>query len=58
MERPADTRNNEIEDNEMTGFGIGSRCVVAGPGVDLSLDRIARNVCSDDAPVNARLLVP
>jgi hypothetical protein len=58
MERPADTRNNEIEDNEMSGFGIGSRCVVAGPGVDSSLDRIARNVCTDDAPVNARLLVP
>ncbi len=55
MDRPADTRNNEIEDNEMSGYGIGSRCVVAGPGVNLTLDRIVRNVCTDDRPVDALL---
>ena len=55
MERNADTRNNEIEDNDMSGYGIGSRCVVAGPGVDAAANRIARNVCTDDRPVNAGL---
>lgn len=53
MHRAADTRDNEIEDNELSGYGIGSRCVVAGPGVQAALNRIERNDCSDDAPVNA-----
>ncbi len=52
--RPADTRNNIIEDNEITGFGIGTECVVLGPGVEAAQNRIAHNDCQDDAPVSAR----
>ena len=57
-DRKAVTRDNVIEDNEITGFGMGARCVVAGPGVAAAQNRIGNNVCSDDAPVSARVQRP
>lgn len=53
--RAAITRDNTIEDNEISGYGIASRCVVTGPGVDASQNRIGHNDCEDDAPIDARL---
>jgi hypothetical protein len=53
--RAADTRDNVIEDNEVNGYGIGVKCVVTGPGVSAAQNRIGNNVCTDDAPISARL---
>jgi hypothetical protein len=53
--RPAETRDNVIEFNEMDGFGIGIKCVVFGPGVAVNQNRVGHNDCQDDQPVNARL---
>jgi hypothetical protein len=51
--RPTVTKDNTIEDNQMDGFGIGVKCVVFGPGVLPSANRVGRNTCEDDQPVNA-----
>ena len=51
--RPAPARDNTIEDNELSGFGIGIKCVVYGPGVHPNQNRVNRNNCEDDKPVNA-----
>ena len=48
-ERPAPTRANAIEDNEISGFGISANCIIAAPGVSLAVNTIARNACKDDA---------
>ena len=56
--RPAITRDNIVEDNEISGFGMGAKCVVVGPGVDPTQNRIGHNNCTDDSPVSARLLPP
>jgi parallel beta-helix repeat protein len=52
--RPDIARNNIIEDNFISGFGMGAHCLGVAPGVSLDKNRVARNECSDDAPVNAR----
>ncbi len=44
-ERPARAQLNRIEDNQAGGFGIGSNCVVAAPGVSLSANRVSGNRC-------------
>jgi hypothetical protein len=54
-ERNADARDNSLEDNEISGFGMGARCVVLGPGVNPAQNRIGRNDCTDDTPVSAGL---
>ncbi len=46
-ERPAITRDNLIRDNVITGFGMRSRCIVAGPGVKASDNRITGNQCAE-----------
>ncbi len=53
--RAADTRDNIVEDNEISGFGMGARCVVVGPGVKVAQNRVANNNCTDDVAVSARL---
>ncbi len=53
--RPAVTRDNIVEDNEVSGFGMSAKCVVLGPGVEAAQNRIANNNCMDDATVSARL---
>lgn len=50
------TRGNVVEGNEISGFGMGARCVVAGPGVEAAQNRIGQNDCSDDATLNALLV--
>jgi hypothetical protein len=52
--RPDIARNNIVEDNFITGYGMGAHCLGAAPGVSLEKNRVARNDCSDDVPVNAR----
>ncbi len=52
--RPDIARNNIIEDNYISGYGMGAHCLGVAPGVSLDKNRVARNECSDDAPVNAR----
>jgi hypothetical protein len=52
--RPDIARNNIIEDNFISGYGMGAHCLGTAPGVSLEKNRVARNECSDDVPVNAR----
>jgi parallel beta-helix repeat protein len=52
--RPDIARNNIIEDNYISGYGMGAHCLGVAPGVSLDKNRVARNECSDDVPVNAR----
>jgi hypothetical protein len=52
------TRDNTIEDNEISGFGMSSKCVVVGPGVDAAQNRISNNQCTDDVTVSAGLVLP
>ena len=47
--RPARTVDNQITDNEVTGFGMRRWCIEAAPGVKLAANRIARNRCLDTA---------
>jgi parallel beta-helix repeat protein len=51
--RPDIARGNIIEDNVISGFGMGEHCLGVAPGVTLAANRVARNECSDNAPVNA-----
>jgi hypothetical protein len=44
-ERPAITRNNAIEDNEISGFNMQARCVGFAPNVPRTENRQARNRC-------------
>ncbi len=44
-ERPDPARNNRIENNELSGYGIPNHCVVAAPGVSLADNIIAGNRC-------------
>ena len=52
--RPDIARNNIVEDNSISGFGMGAHCIGVAPGVSLEKNRVARNDCSDNLPVNAR----
>ena len=48
--RPAIARNNIVEDNEISGYNMNSRCIAAAPGVSLKANTIRRNRCRDEAP--------
>jgi parallel beta-helix repeat protein len=52
--RPDIAAGNTVEDNFITGFGMGNHCLGTAPGVALEKNRVARNECSDDTMVNAR----
>jgi len=52
--RPDIARNNIVEDNFISGYGMGAHCLGVAPGVSLEKNRVNRNDCSDDLPVNAR----
>lgn len=43
--RPVVTRNNEIRNNTVTGFGMDRWCVAGGPGLNLSQNSISGNTC-------------
>ncbi len=49
-ERPAVTRDNLIENNEISGTGMAVGCVAVSPGADAAANRIGRNRCSDESP--------
>ena len=46
-ERPAVTRDNLIENNEIAGYGMRSHCIMAAPGIALRDNRIERNRCGE-----------
>ena len=56
-DRPDVARDNTIEGNEITGYGMSRHCVGIAPGVSAAANRIGKNECSDDASV-ARLAKP
>lgn len=45
--RPARTADNQITDNEISGFGMRQWCIGAAPGAKLAANRIAGNRCLD-----------
>jgi len=47
-ERPAVTRNNVIQDNEISGYKIRGTCILAAPSVPFRENTIERNRCSDE----------
>ncbi len=47
VSRPAETRGNTIQDNEITGHGMKAHCIAAAPGVELRLQTIKGNTCQD-----------
>ena len=46
-ERPAPARDDVIEDNEITGFHMASRCVALAPAIEPDWNTVRRNVCRD-----------
>jgi hypothetical protein len=46
-ERPALAQGNIIEDNEISGFKMRSRCVALAPGIKPEWNTVRRNACSD-----------
>jgi hypothetical protein len=52
--RPDIARGNTVEDNFISGYGMGAHCLGVAPGVSLENNHVARNECSDNLPVNAR----
>jgi hypothetical protein len=49
-EHPANTRDNTIRDNHITGHGMHSHCIAAAPGVDLKSQVTKGNTCADAEP--------
>jgi hypothetical protein len=45
--RPAETQDNVIRDNQVSGFGMAKWCIATAPGVSLSSDQIQDNRCTD-----------
>jgi hypothetical protein len=45
-ERPAPAKGNLIEDNEITGFQMDTRCVAAAPGIQPSWNTVRNNRCA------------
>ncbi|MEO8025489.1 MAG: right-handed parallel beta-helix repeat-containing protein [Bryobacteraceae bacterium] len=48
VKRMEETRGNVIRRNRLSGFGMRSHCVTAGPGVALKDNEIAGNACMDE----------
>jgi hypothetical protein len=46
-ERPALSRDNVIEGNEISGHGMASRCLGYAPGVSRKANRVMNNRCAD-----------
>ncbi len=58
-ERPDIAKNNVIENNEISGYGMSRHCIGAAPGVSLAANTVAKNECSDDAVIaRARFATP
>jgi hypothetical protein len=48
-ERPDPARENRIENNEITGYGMEQYCITAAPGVQRDSNQIRSNRCADSA---------
>jgi hypothetical protein len=46
--KPAAARGNTIAGNEVSGYGMRERCVMAGPGVSPGWNRAERNRCASE----------
>jgi hypothetical protein len=46
-ERPAQARDNTIDDNEITGYQMKERCVVNAPGILPNWNTVRGNACRD-----------
>jgi hypothetical protein len=46
--RAAVARDNIVEDNEISGYKMRTRCIAAAPGVSLAENKVRRNRCLDD----------
>ena len=46
-ERPAPARGNTIEDNEITGYKMKTRCIAAAPGIARNANVVWNNRCRD-----------
>jgi len=44
-ERPAPARANVVENNEISGFAMKTRCIGVAPGIEYSMNRIRENRC-------------
>ncbi len=53
-ERPAPARGNRIEDNEIVGHKMKTRCIDAAPGVSLAENTIRGNRCADSTPAQKK----
>ncbi len=47
-ERPAPAQGNLIQNNEITGFKMRSRCVASAPGIAADANTIRGNTCRDE----------
>ena len=45
-----ETRGNRIRDNQISGFGMETACIVAAPGVFLGGNEIGPNRCTGQRP--------
>jgi hypothetical protein len=48
--RPADTKDNTVRGNYISGFGMGRWCIAAAPGVILARNKTAANTCVETNP--------
>jgi hypothetical protein len=48
-ERPDPARENRIENNEVTGYGMAAHCIVAAPGVRREASEVHSNHCGENA---------
>jgi hypothetical protein len=44
-ERPAPARGNRVEENEITGYEMGRRCIGSAPTIDSAWNTLRRNWC-------------
>jgi hypothetical protein len=44
---PTPARGNVIEDNEITGYKMSTRCIATAPGIDRAWNTIRNNRCAD-----------
>ena len=47
-ERPAPANGNLIENNEITGFKMATRCVASAPGIAAEANTVRGNTCRDE----------
>lgn len=52
-------KGNTVQNNEIAGYGMSRHCIGTAPGVALTANTIAKNVCSDEAELaRAQFLKP